>query len=235
MEKIINLLNKNFKPASIFLYGSRARTDFLEESDFEIGVVFLKDNYIGRSEIKKTINKKEFSIYPFEYKSFIAGKIDTPFQKKIHLYELVATGKTLSGEKIIEGMKLPQISVFDLTQDLRFNLGYALASVISHRNRDRKTASLEFSKSCLFATRCLEILKLEIVPLTYDEIFNLSKKIKLEEYEELFEKAYNVRNRKNKYKEEDLFQNISYLNKLIEPILLEFFEKEGNKILINKK
>ena len=47
-------------------------------------------------------------------------------------------GKTLSGEKVIEKMKAPQISIIDLIQDLRFNLGYALASVISYRNGDKK-------------------------------------------------------------------------------------------------
>jgi predicted nucleotidyltransferase len=233
MEEIIELLNKHFKPISIFLYGSRARTDFTKRSDFEIGVLFSKDNYVGRSEIKKVISKRRgFNIYPFEYEEFLQEKIDTPFQKKIYLHELILSGKTLAGEKVIEKMKPPQISIIDLIQDLRFNLGYALASVISHRNGDKKTASIEFYKSCLFATRTLIILKSRVFPLTYDEILQNSKKLDLGEYRELVEKAYRIRNDKTEYEEKDLFQNISYLNEFIEPLILEYFEKNGNKLLI---
>ena len=43
MEKVIKLLNKYFNQISIFLYGSRTRTDFLKRSDFEIGVLFFKE------------------------------------------------------------------------------------------------------------------------------------------------------------------------------------------------
>ncbi|MEM2089771.1 MAG: nucleotidyltransferase domain-containing protein [Candidatus Pacearchaeota archaeon] len=74
LKEIVKLLNKHFKPISIFLYGSRARTDFLKRSDFEVGVLFSKDNYVGRSEIKKVVDKKGFNIYPFEYEEFLQGK-----------------------------------------------------------------------------------------------------------------------------------------------------------------
>lgn len=232
MEEIINLLNEDFKPISIFLYGSRARTDFTERSDFEIGVLFSKENYVGRREIKKVVDKKGVNIYPFEYENFLKGKIDTPFQKKIFLRELILSGKTISGEKIIEKMKPPQISVIDLIQDLRFNLGYALASVISHRNKDKKTASTEFYKSCLFGTRNLIILKLKKFPLTYDEILSLSKKLELEDYKKLVKEAYSVRKGGAEYKNKDLFQNISYLNEFIQPMLLEYFERKGNEVII---
>ncbi|MBS3165863.1 nucleotidyltransferase domain-containing protein [Candidatus Woesearchaeota archaeon] len=232
MEEVVKLLIKHFKPISIFLYGSRARTDFLKRSDFEIGILFSKDNYVGRSEIKKVVSKKGFNIYPFEYEEFLQGKIDTPFQKKIYLRELILAGKTLYGEKVVEKMKAPQISIIDLIQDLRFNLGYALASIISHRNGDKVTASTEFYKSCLFATRTLIILKLRVFPLTYDEILKKSKQIDLGEYKELVEKAYKVRNGKSEYEDTRLFQNISYLNEFIEPLLLESFEKNSNLTLI---
>ena len=232
MEEVVKLLIKHFKPISIFLYGSRARTDFLKRSDFEIDILFSKDNYVGRSEIKKVVSKKGFNIYPFEYEEFLQGKIDTPFQKKIYLRELILAGKTLYGEKVVEKMKAPQISIIDLIQDLRFNLGYALASIISHRNGDKVTASTEFYKSCLFATRTLIILKLRVFPLTYGEILKKSKQIDLGEYKELVEKAYKVRNGKSEYEDTRLFQNISYLNEFIEPLLLESFEKNSNLTLI---
>lgn len=232
MEEVVSLLNKHFRPVSVFLYGSRARADFLERSDFEIGVIFKKDDYVERSEIKKFVDREGFNIYPFNYEEFLRGEIDTPFQKKIFLRELVSSGETLSGEKVIESMGPPKIGTFDLIQDLRFNLGYALASVVSDRNGDKKTASTEFYKSCLFGTRDLVIFKLEVSPPTYGQILQNSKKLDLGEYEDLVEKAYAVRKGETRYVEDDLFRNISYLNRFIEPLLLESFEKDGNKILL---
>lgn len=231
MEDVIKLINQHLKPISIFLYGSRARNDFLQKSDFEIGILFSKDNYKGRREIAKIVSKDGYNLYPFDYEDFLQGKIDTPFQKKIYLCELILAGKTLSGEKVVERMKAPSISLIDLIQDLRFNLGYALASVISYRNEDKISASLEFYKSCLFATRALVMLKLGLFPLTYDEILEDSKKLDLEEYAELVEKAYNVR-KGAPYEENDLFLNITYLNEFIEPALLKAFEMDGNKVVV---
>ena len=235
MKKIDNILKKIIKlcnPASIFLYGSRARTDFLKRSDYEIGVLIPENRYITRSQIKKNISVPNINIYPFRLENFSKGVIDTPFQKSIYLRELVLAGKTLYGEKIIENMKLPTITVVDLIQDLRFNIGYALASVNSHRNNDKRTASLEFYKSCLFGTRNLLILRKKKFALTYDDIYNSSKEINLDIYSRLVKKAYKCRPGKNKYSEHDLFENISYLNRFMEPQLIKYFEKNGNKVVI---
>ena len=231
MEEITKILGQHFKPVSIFLYGSRSRTDFLEKSDFEVGVLFSKENYVRREEIRKVIRQKRYNIYPFLCEDFLEGRIDTPFQKKIYLRELILTGKTLFGQEVIEKMKVPSIKTIDLMQDLRFNLGYALAAVISHRNNDERTASLEFSKSCLFATRVLIMLKLRSFPLTYEKIRENSLKLDLGEYKELIAEAHETR-KGGKYKEESLFQNISYLNNFIEPLLHQSFEKDGNKVVI---
>ncbi len=231
LNRILSKLEKICNPLSVFIYGSRARDDFLKKSDFEIGVLIPKNRYIGRSEISKAIQESKIKIYPFEYESFIKGDIDTPFQKSLYLRELATVGKTLLGEKIIEKMDIPEIKVIDLIQDLRFNLGYALASVVSHSNKDFETASFEFHKSCLFGTRDLEILQIKEFPLTYKEIYELSKKLELEEYSSLVQKAYEVREKKTKYKVENLFDNISYLDGFIEPKIMEYFEKRGNKVL----
>ena len=235
MKKIDVVLNKIIKlcnPTSIFLYGSRARTDFLKRSDFEIGVLIPESRYFSRSDIKKNINIPNVSIYPFRLEDFTNGIIDTPFQKSVYLRELISAGKTLYGKKVIEHMKPPAITTIDLMQDLRFNIGYALASIISHRNHDTKTTSLEFYKSCLFGTRNLVLLKKRKFALTYDEIFLLSKEINLDIYADLVKTAYQCRIGKAKYSEIDLFKNISYLNKFIEPELMKYFKKYGDKIII---
>lgn len=231
MEKIIKLLNKHFEPISIFLYGSRSRTDFLRKSDFEIGVLFKKQNYIRRREIREVVKQKKYNIYPFQYESFLKGQIDTPFQKELYLRELALTGKTLFGQEVVEKIKAPSLKTNSLIQELRFNLGYALAAVISHRNNDKKTASLEFSKSCLFATRALVIFKLRKFPLTYEEILSDSSALNLREYKELITEAYKTR-KGEKYREESLFQNISYLNDFIEPLLLKSLDENGDKVVM---
>lgn len=130
-------------------------------------------------------------------------------------------------------MKPPAIKVIDLIQRIAFDLGIALASTFSYRNGDYKTASYEFYKSCLFGLRCLEILKLKKFPLTFDDIYKLSKRLKLgREYEALVLTAYKARQGKKKIKELDVFTNISFLNDFIEPQIIKYFKKNGNKVLI---
>lgn len=234
LDQILNKLEKLCNPLSVFIYGSRARDDFLKKSDFEIGVLIPKDRNIEINKIKKGVPAEKTNIYPFEYESFIKGNIDTPFQKSIYLRELITSGKTISGEKVIEKMEPPKIKVVDIIQDLRFNLGYALASVISHGNKDFETASFEFHKSCLFGTRDLEILQLKEFPLTYKEIYELSKNLEIGEYSSLVQKAYEVREKRTKYSVKDLFENISYLDEFIEPKIMEYFKKKGNGVLLNE-
>ncbi|MFH1308385.1 MAG: hypothetical protein ABII94_01205 [Patescibacteria group bacterium] len=230
---VLDKIEKLCNPVSIFLYGSRARTDYLSRSDYEIGVLIKKNKYVNRSKIKKSINEKGFNIYPFKYEDFIKGKLDTPFQKAIYLQEIIKAGKTLKGEKIIESIKVPAIKVLDIIQDLRFNLGRAFDAMHSYRNGDRFTANYTFYKSCMFGLRDLEILKLKKFVVSYDEIYKLSKKLKLDkEYKDLIYTAYRTRQGKKKFQYKDIFTNMSFLNNFIEPQIIDYFDKNGNKTLI---
>lgn len=235
LDIVLDKIEKLCSPISIFLYGSRARKDCLNRSDYEIGVLVKKNKYISRSKIKTVIEEKGFNVYPFKYEDFIKGKLDTPFQKSIYLREIVKAGKTLRGKKIIEGLKAPEIKVLDIIQDLRFNLGYAFASMHSYRNGDKFTASYEFYKSCMFGLRDFEILKLKKFVVSYDDIYKLSKKLKLnKEYSDLIYVAYKSRQGKKKYQYNDIFTNISFINNFIEPRIFDYFKKNGNKILIKE-
>ncbi len=230
-ELIINKLKK-FKPESIFLYGSRARTDYTKRSDFEVGIIFKKENYIPRKILKDSVKEKDINVYPFKLEDIKIGILDTPFQKAIYLRELILAGKTIYGKKIIENIKPPEIKVIDIIQDLRFNIGYAFASMHSYRNGDKMTGAYEFYKSCLYGTRNLIILKLKKFPLSFDEIYQLSKKLNLKEYSSLVLNASRLRQSKTKFEEANIFKNISYLNDFMEPQLIEYFNKNGDKILI---
>lgn len=174
IQKIIDDLLKFTNTKSIFLYGSRARTDFYNESDYEIGVLMAKDEYIGRSEIKNKFNFKGVNIFPFYYEEFISHNPDTPFVKSIYMKEIIEAGKTLAGEKIIENLKPPEIKLLDIIQDLRFNLGYSLAATHSYREGDNINASLHLAKSCLFGTRDYIILKLQKFRIYLKEKYGVS-------------------------------------------------------------
>lgn len=191
-----------------------------------------KDKYIGRSEIKDKFNFKDVNIFPFYYEEFISYNLDTPFVKSIYMKEIIEAGKTLAGEKIIENLKSPEIRLLDIIQDLRFNLGYSLAATHSYREGDNINASLHLAKSCLFGTRDYIILKLQKFPIPFDEIVKLTKNLDLKKYSDLPNYAYKLRRREEKINEQNLFKNISYLNKFIEKELLETYIKQGNIILI---
>ncbi|OGZ59273.1 MAG: hypothetical protein A3F94_01595 [Candidatus Spechtbacteria bacterium RIFCSPLOWO2_12_FULL_38_22] len=60
LEKLIKDIEEAFNPASIFIYGSRARDDFYEGSDYEIGVLMKKNNYVSRMEIKNKLDIKKW-------------------------------------------------------------------------------------------------------------------------------------------------------------------------------
>jgi len=231
LEETIKVITDKFDPISIFLYGSRARTDSVNQSDYEVGILYKRAKRISRTDLKAVNKNKDIVLYPFEYEDFITYKIDTPFPENIYLRELIKAGKTLYGEKVIENLQPPKITTLDLLQRVRFDTGFALAAILSKRNGDETTAIIEFPKSCLFGVRCLIILDIKYFPLTYDDIYEQSKKFDLGEYREVVDHAYAVR-KGEKIDENFLYRNISLLNKLIKNRILESLHKDGDRILI---
>lgn len=235
MKEIQNLAESLLaftKAKSIFLYGSRARNDFLETSDYEIGVLMEKGNYIGRTKINEKFARAGVRIFPFVYEDFVRGNPDTPFQKSIYLREIAEAGGTLAGGKIVENLARPSIALLDVLQDVRFNLGYALAATHSYRNGDTGTAALHFTKSCLFGTRDYVIFKKNVFAVRYPDVVTASRTLELGEYRDLPAYAISLREGNSALDERNLFLNISYLNQLIERELVASFEAEGNRMLV---
>lgn len=114
LEDVLDAVESVSSPTSIFLYGSQARTDAVSRSDYEIGVVFQEDKYVGRSVLRDVITSDKFNVYPFKLEALQTGSIDTPFQKKIYLRELVEAGRTLRGENVLGDMNPPQYPCFRL-------------------------------------------------------------------------------------------------------------------------
>ena len=77
IEKILDAIEGVCEPTSIFLYGSRARTDATEDSDYEIGVLLPEDKYVGRSVLRTVITEDSVSVFPFHLEQFQAGNPDT--------------------------------------------------------------------------------------------------------------------------------------------------------------
>lgn len=224
-----SIFNKT-KPVAIFLYGSRARNDFKNDSDYEVGIIYQKDK-ISRSELAKMHNLKKLVIYPFLLSDIKNHELDTPFPKTIYLKELIDTGKTILGEKILEQLESPKIRTIDLIERTAFDIGTAFASVRSYRNKDLITTAINF-KSALFGARVLEILKLHKFPYTYDEIYQISGELRLEsEYKELLENAMKIRN-KGKIEEKYLYKNISFLNQVVMKDVKKDYHKNGDRIIL---
>ncbi len=224
-----SIFNKT-KPVAIFLYGSRARSDYKDDSDYEIGIIYEKDK-INRSELAKMHNLKNLVIYPFLLDDIKNHELDTPFPKAIYIKELIDTGKTILGEKILEQIESPKISTVDLVERTTFDIGTAFAAVRSFRNKDLITTAINF-KSALFGARVLEILKLHKFPYTYDEIYQISGELRLEnEYKELLENAIKIRN-KGKIEEKYLYKNISFLNQVVMKEVKCDYYKNGNRIVL---
>lgn len=231
IEKVLDDIENVCEPTSIFLYGSRARTDATDNSDYEIGVLLVESKYVGRAILREAVKDKGVSIYPFKLEQFRAGNPDTPFNKKIYMRELILSGRTLRGENVIESMKAPSIETLEVLADAQFNLGYALAATIAHRDNSLQTANLLFYKSCLFGTRSLIMEKLGKLPSTYGEVVSEIKGLELGEYEDLVKSAYQAR-KTGSYDPIMLFKNISYLNQLVIPSIRNRLDREGNKILV---
>ena len=232
IEQVIQIISTQ-NPVSIFLYGSRTRDDFLPESDYEVWVIFEESNYVSRGSLKELVNDSNFSIYPFKYNEIVNYELDTPFQKKIYMNDLILSWKTISWKKVIENLKAPKIMVLDLIQDIRFYIWCSLSAMISDRNWDKKTAKNQFYKSCLFGTRNLIILKEKTFPIWYKKIFEYSKKIDLWEFGELVNNAFGVRENRIEYDWNNLFKNIKYLNKYIETEIMNEYQRNWNIVLID--
>jgi predicted nucleotidyltransferase len=224
---------EQFHPKSVFLYGSRGRGDAKPDSDYEIGVIFDDGKYVQRSDIHAAVTDPQVKAYPFKWEELLHGTFGHVFQKSIYLREIIKGGRTIAGEHLVEQIPPPPITTLDLIQRLRFDIGMALAAILSYRTGDMQTSMEEFSKSCFFGLRCLEILELKTFPVGYDEIYELSAKLVSDpEYRAVIDAAHDVRKTSKQASMDTLFNNISLLDTFIEPKILAAFKVRGNEDII---
>lgn len=213
IQILLKKIYDEFNPESIFLYGSKARTDWVKNSDYEVGILYLSNNKISRSELKKTNPIKNLHLYPFNYDEFLTNDLDTPFPKVVYMWGLITKSKTLYGKKIVENLKLPNITLIDLLEEAVFQLSRAYSAVLSERENDLVNAQAGFSKSALYSARVLLLLENSEFPIEYDQIMKKSLKLPVEEeYKFLIKHAYDVRLGAT-LDLQMLYKNISFINK----------------------
>lgn len=212
----LDRIEQQANPVSIFVYGSRARNDYNERSDFEVGVLFNRDKKWGRSQLATLHNVPGLNIYPFVLEDFQQYKLDTPFPKAVYLRELLAGATTVRGQKIIEEMELPEVRLSDLIELATFQTAYALGAVLSVRQKDLVTASIEFTKSALFGARALVALELGSFPLGYNDIYEEASKLDFldEDAKAILRHAMEVRNGQP-IDPTLLYKNITFLNQIV--------------------
>lgn len=232
LQEMIESVLEMSSPESIFLYGSRSRTDFLPTSDYEVGVFYNEENMADELTLHSNLTpEKRFRIYPYNIADFTSGVFDLPFETSIFLRIVGMSGKTIWGEEVIEKMKLPPITIVSIMREIKFQIGRASDAIVCDRRGDNEFSAELFYKSCLLGTRDLVILNTRRFPVSYKEILADSMALDLCEYANLPLKAYNSRLNKQ-VDSADLLSNIWYLNRYIEKQIMDTYKKSGDMILV---
>ena len=210
---------KGYYPVSVFIFGSRARNDNHERSDWEIGVIFDEQYFLSKETLDALVSPPEnIHLYPYRYNILLEGKIEAPFPQAMFLTEILLTGKTIYGKKVVETLPLPLITPTDLLEEINFSLARATDAIVAYQNKNEIVARKLFWKSCLFGTRALILLYLKRFPCDYKEIVELSTKVGTEREIKIVMRAYQARNQKIFISVNMLYQNLFYLTSIREII-----------------
>ncbi len=232
LTEITSRLNP-LNPVSVILYGSRARTDAMERSDYEVGALFRNADNVTFPKVKSAIDLPGVNVYPFAYEDFLDGRFDTPFQENIYRRELIVAGKTIGGEKVIENMAPPNITIQDALEDICFRSGGALDAFQNIREGHQKMGGLMFYKTMLFATRDLVMLELGEFPTTYDGILQEGRKLDLGIHTDLVEKAYDLRINPGELSIERAVQGVTYVNDHVKRLIRDKWKANRDLIIVS--
>ena len=242
IKKVEVAILASTKPTSIFLYGSYNTSDYLAgTSDLEIGV-FREKEIDATSKVLRHIAEKysikniRLRIYPYDINGFKNGNLKTPFTKSVFIRHTILTAKTIWGEKIIENLSLPSITLLDAYREACFTTMRALSALFFLRAGNLAEAKEMIYKACLFATLNLEYLNGDF-PIGFQSIINVSKKLKLTPVQKnIINQAYKLRKGNLKLSKEQMyeliFSIINYCDQTVEQRIKEQLEIKGNKVLI---
>ncbi len=192
---------------SVFLYGSRARGDYLPDSDWEMGVIFDEEKYISRRELAP-LQADGIVIYPFKYAELTVGIADVPFTRSIWLTELITTAKTIGGEEVTNNIPLPEITVFDIIADNSFYKARSLDAMIAQREGHDSLARDLFVKSAFLGARGLLLAEGLQFPKSYLEIVHAATPLLDTESQTILDRALTIRMNKETVTANETFDNI---------------------------
>jgi len=212
IQKVITEIYDKTSPETLFLYGSHARGDYTKDSDYEIGILYEKEQRIKREDLAKMHIIQNLHLYSFALEEFIHYNAQIPFTLSIYFRELLEKGAiTLLGKPILEKMKPPQIVMSDILEELSFDKARALSAMLSFRQNDFHSASDHLIKSCLYASKMLLLLEKGIFVSRYDEILKQLQSLPVNViYISLIESALQIREGKNKVDIKKIHENMSY-------------------------
>ena len=233
-NQAIYKIEEAFSPLCIFLYGSQARGDATQKSDYELGVVENENYPISRESLHLLIkNYTMVHAYPFRLLELQSGKPNIPFQKSLWINEILKVAKTVYGENIFKKIPPPPIKVSDLLESASFNTGVAFMSALIHRTGEIDLATDYFAKSCLFSAQLLIILKKREFILDFESIFREAIKFEMEEkYKDVLQHAIRTRRTEEALREGVLYTNMSFISEVVKKNILEYLERSGDKILL---
>lgn len=222
LNQLLKKIWDESKPVTIFLYGSMARDDFENDSDYEIGIIYEKDKRWPRQKLKDLHNYDNVKIYPFIKEELEQSEIDTPFPQTIYLQELLHDSLVLYGKKLEEIIKVSEITKDDLLEAVGFCLGRAYSAVVSSRQNDWVAVRDDFTKSALYSLQILIFLKTGKLIFSYKEIKDKSTNLIEVEYLDLINHVMEVRKNNIAVEPSFLYKNISFINKSILQAIKKF-------------
>ncbi len=242
IEEIKTLILDKTNPTSIFLYGSYNTSDYLAgTSDLEIGVLREKEKDVTNKTLRHIAEKYStgdirIRIYSYDINGLKNGYLKTPFTKSVFIRRTILTAKTIWGEKIIENLPLPSITLLDAYREACFTTMRALSSLFSLRAGNLIEAKEMTYKACLFATLSLEFLNGNF-PIGFQDIVKASITLKLtSEQENIVQQAYQLRKGKLRLSKEDMydlvFDIINYCSQTVELRIKKELEKKGDIIVV---
>ncbi len=244
LEKLIKSVTQEIsektEAVSIFLYGSYNTPEYLPGvSDLEIGVIKNSEKSISKilREIADENSTKDIRlrIYSYELGKLKKSTVDTPFTKNVFLRHIILTSKTVWGEKIMENLPLPSITLIDTYREACFSTMRVLSGLFFLRAGNLEEAYEMGYKACLFSTLSLEYLLGEF-PIGLGNIVKASTKLGLEEeWNKLISYAYDLRRNKMKPNKEEMydfiFKVMTYCNQRVEETIRKELLK-GDKVLV---
>ena len=215
LEKLLKKIWEESKPISVFLYGSIARDDFENDSDYEVGVIYQKEKKWSRQQLNNLHNFGNVKIYPFIEQDLAENKIDTPFPKAFFLLTLLQTSNLIYGKEIKEIIKNVEVNKNDIYEAIGFCLGRAYMAVVSSRQSDWIAVRDGFTKSALYGLQILIYVKTGKLVFSYKEMKEQSDNFIDNDYQELIDHVIEVRKGNSAVDSQLLYKNISFLNSVL--------------------